>query len=194
MTRPLLVAGLFASLACSQPEPLPVLSEVPAFSLTERSGAAVSDADLSGGVWVADFIFTRCTGPCPRMSRHMAELQGALGERDVRLVSFSVDPERDTPQALAEYARRYGADPERWLFLTGEKEDLYRMIQKGFLLAVDDGAVTPDGEPGPGIITHSVKFVLIDRENRIRGYYSGEEANVVEQILPDLDRVLNERG
>lgn len=194
------VSGLWTTalsclgLGCAAPEPLPVLSEVPPFTLTERSGDTVQDTDLRGGVWVADFIFTRCTGPCPRMSRHMAELQDALGDRNVRLVSFTVDPERDDAAALAEYAKRYGADPERWLFLTGEKEALYRMIQKGFLLAVDDGAVTPDGEPGPGIITHSVKFVLIDRQNRIRGYYSGEEKDVVGRILPDLDRVLSEES
>ena len=169
-----------------------MLSEVPDFALTERSGAPVTDDDLRGGVWVADFIFTTCAGPCPLMSRHMSQLQDALGDRDVRLVSFTVDPEKDTPEKLTEYAKRYGADPERWLFLTGEQKALYQMIQKGFLLAVDDGSLTPGGEPGPGIITHSVKFVLIDKDNQIRGYYSGKEADIVEQILPEIDRLIGE--
>jgi protein SCO1/2 len=124
------------------------------------------------------------------MSSHMADLQRATADLDVQLVSFTVDPERDTPEALAAYARRYKADPERWLFLTGPKQALYEMIQKGFLLAVDDGSMSEGGAPGPGIITHSVKFVLVDQHGRIRGYYSGEEAGVVDQILPDIRRLL----
>ncbi len=191
MTRAFVMAVLVAT-ACSRPEPLPVLSQVPDFVLTERSGRSISLADFKGGVWVADFIFTTCAGPCPLMSRHMAGLEDRLGGRDVRLVSFTVDPERDTPEILAEYAKRYGADPDRWLFLTGEKQALYDMIRDGFLLAIDDGALSPDGKPGPGIITHSVKFVLIDGAGRIRGYYSGEEDDVAEKILPDIDRLLAE--
>lgn len=187
-----LVGAALVATGCSRPEPLPVLSEVPDFVLTERSGRSVSRADFEGEVWVADFIFTTCAGPCPLMSRHMARLQDRLGERKVRLVSFTVDPERDTPEILAEYAKRYGADPDRWLFLTGEKQALYDMIRKGFLLAIDDGSLSADGKPGPGIITHSVKFVLIDGAGRIRGYYSGEEADVAEKILPGIDRLLAE--
>jgi protein SCO1/2 len=120
----------------------------------------------------------------------MAALQRATEDLDLPLVSFTVDPERDTPEVLAEYARRYKADRERWLFLTGPKQALYDMIQKGFLLAVDDGSLIEGGKPGPGIITHSVKFVLVDRQGRIRGYYSGDGAGVVDQILPDIRRLL----
>ena len=190
MRRALALALFNFFIACAPQEPLPVYSEVPAFNLTERSGSAVTDQDLKGRVWVADFIFTSCRGPCPLMSQHMAKLQDSLADRDVQLVSFTVDPERDTPEKLAEYAKRYGAEGDRWLFLTGDKTELYRMIEKGFLLAVSDGAVQPGGEPGPGIITHSVKFVLIDEHNQIRGYYSGDDADVVETILPDIDRAL----
>lgn len=163
-----------------EPE-LATIATVPPFDLTERDGSPVSLSDLKGKVWVADFVFTHCAGPCPLLSSKMARLQEAVAEfEDVRLVTFSVDPERDTPEVLTEYANRYGADPERWLFLTGLKEPMYKLIGKGFLLAVDDGG------PGSGLITHSTRWVLVDREGQIRGYYDGAEAGTVEAILPDI--------
>lgn len=176
--------------ACSRPEPLPEYGQTPAFKLTERSGRTVSSSELAGRVWVADFIFTTCAGPCPLMSTHMAALQRATADLDVQLVSFTVDPETDTPDVLAEYAERYQADPERWLFLTGAKQAIYDMVKQGFMLAVDDGSLTPGGKPGPGLVTHSVKFVLVDRQGRIRGYYSGDSAGVVDEIVPDIERLL----
>ena len=188
-----ILTGIALSLAaCSQPEPLPEYGQTPEFELTERSGRTVSSSELQGKVWVADFIFTTCAGPCPLMSTHMAALQRATSELDVQLVSFTVDPETDTPEVLAEYANRYKADPERWVFLTGEKQALYDMIRSGFMLAVDDGSLTEGGKPGPGLITHSVKFVLVDRNGQIRGFYSGDTANVVDEILPHIERLLSE--
>ena len=173
-------------------EPLPVLGQVPDFSLIERSGQAVSLADLKGQVWVADFVFTHCAGPCPLLSRRMQSLQEPLADHTgVRLVSFSVDPERDTPEVLADYAKRYGAG-ERWLFLTGEKEPLYWLIMDGFKLGVDDGSALTAGAPGPGTITHSTRFVLVDREGRIRAYYDGSGENIAEQLLPDIQALLRE--
>ncbi|MBI1352905.1 MAG: SCO family protein [Acidobacteria bacterium] len=191
--RPLLIVALLAGLGCAAPEPLPDYGAVPGFELTERSGRTVSSHDFDGKVWVADFVFTTCAGPCPRMSANMKRLQAALPDSpDVRLATFSVDPERDTPEILAEYAKRYGADPERWLFLTGDKQALYDLIRKGFLQAVDDGSLTEGGKPGPGIITHSTRYTLVDRHGRVRGFYHGEEAGVVQAILPDLERLLRE--
>jgi protein SCO1/2 len=181
--------------ACSSPEPLPTYSAVPDFSLTERSGRPVSRSDLEGQVWIADFIFTRCAGPCPLLSAHLSTVQQAVADlAGVRLVSFSVDPENDTPAVLSEYAERFGADPERWWFLTGEKQAIYDLIFEGFRLAIDDGSLTPDGKPGPGIITHSTKFVLIDRAGIIRGYYSGEEPDVAKTMRPDVERLLAQSG
>ena len=183
---------LWALAGCSRPEPLPTYNSVPDFALTSERGETVTLDDLQTQVWVADFIFTQCMGPCPLMSAHMAKLQRALDDEglDVKLVSVSVDPETDTPEVLAEYAARFGADPARWTFLTGGKQEIYDMIFHGFQLAVDDGSLAAGGKPGPGIITHSVKFVLIDGEGRIRGYYSGEEAGVVDALLPDIRRLL----
>lgn len=185
---PTLLLLLVAS-ACVAPEPLPVFAEVPDFSLTERSGRTISSTDLAGRPYIVDFVFTTCAGPCPLLSQNMEKLQDSLGDRDVQLVSITVDPERDTPEALTRYAKRYGADPDRWLFLTGAKQAIYDLVRGGFLLAIDDGALSPDGMPGPGIITHSTKFVLVDGEGQIRAFFSGEESSIVDEVLAGLDRL-----
>jgi len=180
---------LLVASACVAPEPLPVFAEVPDFSLTERSGRTISSTDLAGRPYIVDFVFTTCAGPCPLLSQNMEKLQDSLGDRDVQLVSITVDPERDTPEALTRYAKRYGADPDRWLFLTGAKQAIYDLVRGGFLLAIDDGALSPDGMPGPGIITHSTKFVLVDGEGQIRAFFSGEESSIVDEVLAGLDRL-----
>lgn len=160
---------------------------LPDFELVERDGSTVTLESLRGKVWVADFVFTHCAGPCPLLSSKMSRLQKVVSDMDdVRLVSFSVDPERDTPEVLAEYSLRYNADPARWLFLTGQKEPLYRLVGEGFLLAVDDGG------PDAGLITHSTRFVLIDRQGHIRGYYDGAEPGTIEEIVPDIRLLLSE--
>ena len=133
-------------------EGLQVLWPVPDFSLTERSGRRVALADLRGTVWIANFIYTHCTDTCPLQSAAMARLQADLSsEPDVRLVSITVDPDQDTPDVLAEYATRFGADRDRWLFLTGEKKIIYALAQGGFRLGAVDPAETgqspPEGSP-----------------------------------------------
>lgn len=168
---------------------LPVYGALPDFELTDRGGGGVSLESLKGKAWVADFIFTHCAGPCPLLSSRMSSLQKAVKDLDgVRLVSFSVDPERDTPEVLAEYAQRYQADTQRWLFLTGPKETLYRLVSDGFRLAVDDGALRG------GLITHSTRFVLVDQQGRIRGYYDGAEPGTAEALLPDIRTLLADAG
>lgn len=134
-------------------EGLQVFGTVPEFSFVERNGRRVGLSDLRGKVWIANFIYTHCTETCPLQTAQMARLQADLGGGgDVRLVSITVDPEQDTPEVLAEYARGYGADSERWLFLTGEKAAIYRLAQEGFhLSAVDptDGVPTPAQNTSP---------------------------------------------
>ncbi len=185
---------------------LPILGEVPEFSLTERNGSPIGLDALRGSVWVADFIFTYCAGPCPIMSQRMKELQDALeGERlgEVRCVSFTLDPVRDTPEILKVYADDYRADADRWLFLTGDKQQVFDLTLKGFKLAVQD-----ETEADP--IIHSTRFVLVDREGRIRGYYeaitddemqdligvSGKPlpADVKQQMLADIRSLVREGG
>jgi cytochrome oxidase Cu insertion factor (SCO1/SenC/PrrC family) len=118
---------------------------VPEFDLIERSGQRVTRNDLLGLVWVVNFFYTSCPDTCPLQSATLARLQRDFADdRDVRLVSISVDPEHDTPAVLQDYAQRFGADPERWLFLTGDKAAIYRLAQEGFhLSAVDPGAAQP---------------------------------------------------
>lgn len=119
------------------PPRLPVYGSIPDFSLTERSGQPVGRSDLRGKVWIANFIFTHCPDTCPLQSGQMARLQTEFaGDADVRLVSITVDPERDTPAVLARYADRLGALPGRWLFLTGGKGAIYGLAREGFRLGV----------------------------------------------------------
>src|SRR5262245_36135582 len=152
----------------SRPEPRHFYP-LPEFSLTDQTERIVTLADLKGKVWVADFIFTNCGGTCPMMTGHMRKLQDSLPP-DIRLVSITVDPDRDTPKVLASYAAEQGATRDRWLFLTGEKQALHDLCIKGFKLPLDEsgGTVT---EP----IAHSTRFVLVDKQGEIRGYYSGTE-------------------
>jgi cytochrome oxidase Cu insertion factor (SCO1/SenC/PrrC family) len=136
----------------SQPA-LPPIGAVPNFSLLERSGQPVTKTDLLGRVWVVDFMFTTCVEACPLLSSRMSELQTAFAsEVDFRLVSITLDPERDTPKALAAYAAHFHAHPQRWLFLTGDKDQIYRLARKGFYLNVVDPA---DAQQTSGLLPFS---------------------------------------
>jgi cytochrome oxidase Cu insertion factor (SCO1/SenC/PrrC family) len=166
---------------------LPVLGQVPDFELIERSGAPIRRADLAGVPWVADFIFTECSGVCPALSVRMAELRRQARDRrlPVRLVSFSVDPRRDTPEVLRAYAQRFGADDQSWMFLTGDRDELYELIGTGFRLSVAE-RTAEDTRDGGELITHSDRFVLVDAAGRIRAYYHGTESEAVPAVLRDL--------
>ena len=172
------------------PGRLPILGKVPAFSLIERTQQPFDHTDLTGSIWVANFIFTHCPGRCPLLSQRMARLQTTLRPKPVRFLSFSVDPERDTPEVLQVYARRYRADDQRWLFLTGDRTAMYTLIREGFRLGVE--ALAPNDprltthEP----IVHSNRFVLIDPQRRIRGYYRGDDTESVVQLLQDIETLM----
>ena len=156
-------------------QPLPAYGQVPAFDLTDQSGARFSSASLAGKIWVAGFIFTNCTGPCPRMSSLMKQVQTAA--RDVELVSITVDPERDTPGTLDAYARRYGAGTG-WHFLTGPREALHALKRDTFKLGDVDGS-----------LNHSTRLVLIDRQGSVRGYYGTTEGDGINRLLVDIKRL-----
>ncbi|PYS54007.1 MAG: SCO family protein [Acidobacteria bacterium] len=174
------------SFRCTRPArpDIPVYFAVPDFSLIERSGKTVTLRDLAGKVWVADFIFTNCGGTCPLMTEKMRKLQDVLPP-GIHMVSITVDPSRDTVDVLADYARKYGADDDRWLFLTGEKQALYELSVKGFKLALDDTSGTA-AEP----ITHSTRFVLVDQKGMIRGYYSGTEDEELKRLSSEAKKLL----
>jgi cytochrome oxidase Cu insertion factor (SCO1/SenC/PrrC family) len=174
---------ILLTFGCSAPA-LPDYFSVPDFKLTERSGRTIFHKDFAGSVWVADFIFTKCAGICPAMSANMRKLQDRL-PAEVRLVSFTVDPHNDTPEVLSKYAKRYGADRDRWLFLTGEPQALEQLSVGGFKLALDP---TQGSEAEP--ITHSSRFVLVDRQGRIRGYYGMDEPEALDRLVADVLKLL----
>jgi len=159
---------------------------VPDFSLIERSGKQVSLADLRGKIWIADFIYTHCTDTCPLQTADMAKLQDRwLKEPKVELVSFSVDPEHDTPQVLSRYAGRFKADPKRWLFLTGHRPEIVRLVENGFHLGVASASSHAD------VILHSPRFVLIDQQGQIRGYYNNSDPEAMQRLDQDVASLLD---
>lgn len=161
---------------------LPVLGEVPEFVFFDSKAQEFSYEELKGKVWVADFIFTSCSGICPIMTNKMSYLhKNYLLEKDVRMVSISVDPETDSPQVLDDFANKYEADTEKWHFLTGATEKIHKLAVEGFKIgSVEDP------------VMHSAKFVLVDKNMKIRGYYDGTEDKEVEKLLGDILLILDE--
>jgi protein SCO1/2 len=166
---------------------VPSYGIVPAFQLVNQNGQPFGSAQLNGKIWIADFIFTSCRGPCPLISTRMSELQKPLEKTDVQLVSFSVDPETDTPEVLRGYAEKLQADPKRWDFLTGPKSAIYKLSHDGFKLAVSDGS---DAE---GVPVHSTRMALVDRHDQIRGYYDALEPDAMTKLLADTNHLLREQ-
>jgi len=169
-------------------KPLPVGPAVPDFSLIRQDGVTVTRETLMGQVWVADFIFTRCAGPCPEISARMRSVQLALAERrdQVRLVSFSLDPKFDTPSVLRHYAKRFHADAEMWWFLTGQDETtVHDLVRRGFLQTV-----MPATEEEP--LIHSNYLLVIDRAGRIRASHDGLDPTAPSRVVADVEALLAE--
>ncbi len=176
------------------------LGPAPDFTLTERNGQTVRRADLLGKVWVAHFFFTECAGGCSTTTGNLAKLHKLLADTpDVILVSFTVNPTKDTPEKLRAYAERWGADPKRWLFLTGDQSTMHDLIQKGFLQTA-----RPADQPKPGFeIDHAFNIVLVDPSGEMRGYVNGKDEDEVMRLgrrarlmaqkipLPMINAVLN---
>lgn len=173
-----ILSPLLVEYAKPKPE-LPILGEAPPFTLQDSRGSDFSSAELSGKVWVANFIFTRCTGPCSTQSAHIAKLARQYRrDDDVRFMSISVDPEHDTPEVLADYADTFKADTSRWHFLHGSKEQVVSLLNEGFRLGSLD-------EPR----YHSTRFVAVDRSGKIRGYYDGTDAKMVRLLSEHIDQL-----
>lgn len=181
-TRHLALFGVLFLASCSKPKPLEVFGTVPPFRLTAQDGSTFDSAALLGHVWVADFIFTNCEGPCPRMSGKMETLQRE-SPPSLKLVSFTVDPARDTPPVLTKYAQQFHADTRRWTFLTGEQPTLHQLGTTAFHLQAVDGT-----------LVHSTRFVLIDQKGRIRGYYSIGSDDPVGHVIADAARLTQEKS
>ena len=157
---------------------------VPEFTLINQDGKNFGSPDLRGKIWIADFIYTMCPGPCPMISSRMSELQKPLEKTDVHLVSFSVDPAKDTPQVLRSYAEKLQAEPGRWDFLTGPQSTIYNLSRDGFKLAVGEEK---------GVPVHSTRMILVDRHGEIRGYYDAAEADAVTKLVADTTHLLREQ-
>ena len=176
--------------ACSPSKgPLPSLVTLPDFRLVDQQGKTMGLSDLKNRVWVADFIFTSCAGTCPMLTQRMKRVQTAIAEMGEKgsgyhIVSFSVDPERDTPERLAQYAREFETNPEHWSFLTGPLDRVSQTVVQGFKIAM--GKVPSEGEVpkdnGVFEILHGEKFVLVDRNGIIRGYYDSDGAGIAKLI------------
>lgn len=178
----------------NRPEPLPILGQAPELALTNRDGRVVRLADLEGMPWVASFVFTRCPASCPMITARVARLNKALDpDLPVRFVSISVDPEFDTPAVLQRYAESFQA-PERWLFLTGSRDDVRRISVEGFKLGLDmnptPGLVGVDGAV-PEPILHSTRLVLVDGHGDIRGYYEAFDEASTARLERDILALAN---
>ena len=167
--------------------PLPSYNRIPDFELVNQDAQPFGSKQLAGKIWIADFIFTTCPGPCPIISTRMSELQKPLAKTDVHFVSFSVDPETDTPPVLRAYADKLRKEPFRWDFLTGSKDAIGSISRDGFKLALVEGE-----QPGSGPV-HSTRFVLVDRRGTIRGYYDALAADGVTKLLADANHLLREQ-
>ena len=197
MSRSTPFLALLASLAlvggCKSSHAAPaldVLGQVPAFSFTDQTGAQVTSKDLTGHVVIADFIFTRCPTICPtvelKMERIGKKLDG-LGDK-LRMVSFSVDPEHDTPPVMATFAARYHADPAHWKFLTGPLAEVKHAAEDGLHMSIERKGTAADGTPD---IAHDTHFVLIDQKMRIRGYYDSSDGKRLDQLVADARALAN---
>jgi len=160
---------------------------LPSFEFVNQDAQPFGSTQLAGKIWIADFIFTSCPGPCPIISTRMSELQKPLEKTDVHFVSFTVDPEKDTPEVLREYAEKLHAQPKRWDFLTGPRAAIYALTRDGFKLAVADGSEES------GLPVHSTRVVLVDRRGTIRGYYDVLAPDGVTKLLADANHLFREQ-
>ena len=170
--------------------PVPVYRQLPTFQLTDQTAHRYGSAELRGHAWIANFMFTSCPFSCPRLTRHMVRVQDSLRAEgsdvaSVRMVSFTVDPEVDTPARLSEYGARYHVDPARWRFVTGPTPEIQRLSQEGFQVAM---GAAPEGRPQGYNILHGEHIMLVDAAGRIRGYYRANDEGLA-AIVRDAETV-----
>ncbi len=167
-------------------KPIAQGSELPAFAFVDQHGRPFGREQLKGSVWIADLMFTRCAGQCPRMHERMQTLAGSIADNNLRLASFSVDPAHDTPEVLAAYAKRWKAPSggDAWFFLTGAPGEVQRLAKEGFRLA----AAGEGNDTDPAV--HSVRLILIDPEGRVRGTYDGDEPSEMARLKTDAAQLL----
>ena len=178
-----LIFSVFFFQRAVQVERLPVYGQVSDFRLLDTQGREFTLKNLSGKVWVVDFIFTACSGICPVMTKNMAALHRSFLPIDsVEMVSVSVNPENDTPSVLAGFARKYHANPTQWHFLTGSREEITQLAVKSFKVgSVEDP------------LFHIDRFALVDQEGKIRGYYDGTQQKSINILFKDIATLIKEK-
>ena len=165
-----------------------IIHPVQPFNLTNQDGENYSDRNVNNKIYVADFFFTSCTSACPKMTNNLKLVEDAFkNDKDIMIVSFTVDPETDTAQRLKWYAGLFKIDTDKWNLLTGSKQEIYRLARESFYVSAGDG----DG--GPDDFIHSDKLVLVDKQKQIRGYYTGTDKSSVEQLIHDIKKLENEK-
>ncbi len=164
-----------------------VYATIPPFSFVDQERQTISEKNLDGKIYVADFFFTSCPSICPTMQRNMLSVFKAYqGKADFKLVSFTIDPRHDTIPVLKNYAEKLGAKADQWYFLLGKKEDVYQLAEKNYLVSVSE-----DGR-APGGFVHQGWLVLVDKKGRVRGAYDGTDKKQVDQLIVDVKVLMDE--
>jgi protein SCO1 len=167
--------------------PVSVVHTVQDFSFTDQTGQPVTQKTFADKIYVTDFFFTTCPGICPRMTKQMERVYAKYkGNDQIKFLSHTVNPKVDSVPVLAEYAEEHGADAKQWHFVTGDKKQLYDMARYGYFVTAVEG----DG--GESDFVHTEKFVLVDKDRRIRGYYDGTDSSKVDELMKDMDILLSE--
>ena len=158
------------------------------FTMTNQNGQTITEKDYENKVYVADFFFTTCPSICPIMTKNMFSLQEKLKTKypEVKLLSYSVTPEIDTIEQLKRYAIENKVDDKIWNLVTGDKKEIYTLARKSYLV------VQNDGNGAPHDMIHTENFVLIDKENRIRGYYDGTDINEMDRLITEIGMLKND--
>lgn len=166
-----------------------IYHKVPGFSFINQFGDTVTEKDFEGNILIVDFFFSTCPTICPVMSNHMSNLQLQLKEEHfnrVKLLSHTVNPEYDIPDTLLKYGEEHEADFDRWTFVTGQKQEIYKQGVKGYLLPAQEDALAPGG------FLHSEQFVLVDENRHIRGFYDGTDLAEMRRLMNDVKMLLKE--
>lgn len=192
--------SLFVTLGCKQNTDLPYLGEsakdgektiyhvVDQWAMLNQDSVATTNDDLAGKIYVADFFFTSCPSICPRVTKEMLRIQDAIkGMEGVKLVSFTIDPKRDTPSRLKSYAQKIGADESRWTFLTGDKDKTFDIASSYFVAALEDPT-------SPGGFDHSGKIILVDKDGHVRSFSEGTDPDTTPKLINDIKTLLAQSG
>lgn len=179
-----------------KPERLPVIGannghHIQPFSFVNQEGDTITEEDVKGKIFVVEYFFTTCKGICPKMNENMSKVYQAFrGNEDVLILSHSVDPLKDTVGAMKAYSLRFDADPDQWMFLTGDKKELYDIARYSYLISASDDTATVDIQSD---FIHTDRFVLVDKDGYIRGkFYKGTDIGEVNQLIGDIKKLLKE--